>query len=134
MLLSLSSFGTWLRNRNLLDAELPSQFFVFRREQTRVASQQARPVPEAFSVAVQDRRQQLVIRRIAESNHLPITDESTFHFGVVDFVAEFCLPWPRFAPPNNLSMGFKEADHFRLGGQGFLIENPTNGLVYHLFH
>src|SRR5512143_3880615 len=89
---------------------------------------------EALAMPFEERRQHLGVWRVAESDHLPITNETMFDFGIVDLVSELGFMRLWLASPDNLGVRFPQAGDLLLGGNAFALEHPPGRLVDDTLH
>lgn len=130
----LFGLRTGLRQANVLYPKPTGQLFIGGRKQALVARQKARPMAEVFLMVAQDSRQQLLIRRVALCNQLPVADEPVLDFSVIDLMTELSIPRWAFAPAQNLRMRFEQAHHLRRRRDGLLVKDSTDSLIQDLFH
>lgn len=89
---------------------------------------------KATAMLTKQRRQQLLIWRIVERNHLPIANQTVFNFREIDVVSKLGFVRRRFTPLNNLDVRLKQADDFVGRHDGLSLQGASLGLVNRLFH
>ena len=76
----------------------------------------------------QDNGQEVCIGRVALFDDLPVAYQSTFDFGVVDFVSKLRIARWGFASPQDLGVRFKQTNDLRRGGHTLFFQDTLRSL------